>query len=390
MTRRLPQLLYVGDIPVEASYQSSIQLHRLLRGYPRAALRILETREPFSPAQSRLPEVRYHSLTLANRQTMRGEWSSAYRLWLTATAGRRAPEVLQMVDGFAPEAVLTIGSGFGWLLAAEVARRLDVPLHLIAHDDWPKSSGIDRACLAWSRSRFARVYRQARSRLCISPFMIDAFERRYGVRGSLLYPVRSPDAAATESAVVRAIENDQPIVIGFCGGSGSHVMPGLRTLGRALAGMNARVVVFGPFDHAKQADLRAQSQAFEFRGFVAHDEVLAGLRGADLLFAPMTFDARARDNMTVSFPSKLADYTAAAVPIVVHAPAYSSAARWAEMHQDAARVVTVDDAAALGHAIVALRDDRAERQRLAERAVQAGHSCFDFHTGQTVFEDALQ
>jgi hypothetical protein len=390
MTRRLPNLLYVGDIPVEASYQSSIQLHRLLSGYPREQLQIIETREPGSQTNRRLHGVSYHFLPLANRATMRGAWSGAYRVWLTATARQRAPEALWLIAGFEPDAILTIGSGFGWLVAAEIAHRLDLPLHFIAHDDWPKARGIDRAVIAWSRSRFGRAYRAARSRLCVSPFMIEEFERRYGVRGDLLYPVRAPEVAASREPAVRTLTAADTLTIAFCGGSGSHVMPGLKALGKAIDGMNARIIVYGPFDQARQRELQSIAGAFEFRGFVDHGDMMAGLGGADLLFAPMTFDAAARDNMAVSLPSKLVDYTAAAVPILVHAPSYSSAVRWAEMHDHAAAVVTVDDPVALRDAIGDLRTDRARRQLLAERAVRAGDACFDFAAGRAVLEGALR
>ena len=390
MTRRLPNLLYVGDIPVEASYQSSIQLHRLLGAYPPERLRILETREPSSQPARRLAGVRYHALPVANRARMRGASSAAYRVWLTATVSRRAADALRMVERFQPEAILTIGSGYGWLAAAPIARRLAVPLTFIAHDDWPKPSGLDAAFGGWMRSRYGQVYRQARSRLCVSPFMIEEFERRYGVGGDLLYPVRAGgEDHPRANTTARAIAATEPIVIAFGGGSGSHVMPGLRTLAKAVSGIDARVVVFGPFDPVKQQELRALHAGFEFRGLVSPAEMIAGARDADLLFAPMAFDAGSRDNMTVSFPSKLADYTAAAVPILIHAPSYSSAVRWAERHQDAAAVVTDDNPGPLRATIAALKADQAARCALAAGAARAG-ACFDLAAGRAILEGALQ
>jgi glycosyltransferase involved in cell wall biosynthesis len=390
MTGRLPRLLYVGDIQVEDSYQSSIQLYRLLRGYPAGALRVIETRLPESQPERRLPGVDYAMLPLADPLAMRGPLSGVYRLWLTATAATRAAEALRAAGGFAPEAVLTIGSGTGWLVAAEIATELAVPLHLIVHDDWPKAPGIDRALIGWSRSRFARVYRQARSRLCVSPFMIEMFRERYGEDGELLYPVRSGDTSALVEPHVRAIGEHDAIAIAFCGGSGPHVMPGLRTLGRALSNRAARIVVFGPFDEAKRAELRAISSAFEFRGFVAHEIMLAGLRDADVLFVPLTFAPDERQNMAASLPSKLVDYTAAGVPILIQAPADSGAARWAALHQPVAAVVTTDDASTLRRAIETLTADLDDRRRLAERAIAVGADCFAFDKGRAIFEAALQ
>lgn len=380
----LPRLLYVGDVPIEASYQSSIQLHRLLETYANDVC-IVETRDPASRSDRRLPGARYHALPLSTRTAMRSG-GAMHRLWLTATAAQRAADARQLAADFDAEAVLTIGSGFGWLVAAEIAAQIDVPLHVIAHDDWPKTQDL---FAAWSRSRFARVYRRAQTRFCVSPFMLEEFERRYGVAGTLLYPLQSAgaDARVTDA---QPIADDAPIVIGFCGGSGPHVMPGLRCLARAVTGIRARVVVFGPFDDAKQTGLTALSPAFEFRGFVDHAVMMNALRGCDLLFAPMTFDAGARDNMAVSFPSKLADYTAAGVPILVHAPSYSSAARWAALHDDAAALVTADDPAALREAIVALRGDPPRRQRLAEGARRAGDRCFSLAAGRAIFEGALR
>jgi glycosyltransferase involved in cell wall biosynthesis len=385
MTGRLPRLLYVGDIQIEASYQSSIQLYRLLTAYPRESLRVIETRVPASRVEQRLPGVRYDLLPIATPGLVRA-FGDLYRGWLTATARQHAREAVRVVEPFEPEAVLTVTSGFGWLVAAEIADGLDLPLHLIAHDDWPKSHGV---LTGWSRAQFKRIYRQACSRLCVSSFMIDEFERRYGVRGDLLPPLRS---AATAARVVRAreIPDGDAIAVAFCGGSGPHVMSGLRTLGRAFAGGGARLIVYGPFDAAKRAELSAISTAFEFRGFVDYQDMIDGLRAADVLFAPMTFDAAARDNMAVSFPSKLADYTASGVPIVIHAPAYASAVRWAARHAPVAEVVDRDDASALRDAIGQLRRDRDRRQLLADRAREIGAEYFSLAAGRARFEDALR
>ena len=47
----------------------------------------------------------------------------------------------------------------------------------------------------------------------------------------------------------------------------------------------------------------------------------------------------------VSFPSKLADYTATGVPLLVMGAVYSSAVRWAREFDGAAAVVVEDDGA---------------------------------------------
>ena len=56
----LPSLVYVGDVPVEASYHGSALLHRLLSDYPSERLTIIETATESQP-QRRLPNVNYVS-----------------------------------------------------------------------------------------------------------------------------------------------------------------------------------------------------------------------------------------------------------------------------------------------------------------------------------------
>lgn len=386
MAADLPRLIYIGDLAIEDSHHSSAQLFRLLRAYPADRLLVVETGRRASRIERRLPGVTYAALPIANPRFMRAGARGPYSLLQCAIAPARARRVAPLVEAFRPDSVLTIGSGLGWTLAAVTARRARVPLHFIAHDDWPKLAGVDRWFTGALRQQFGVAYRQARSRLCISPFMIEEFARRYGATGTLLYPVR-PEACPAPAGERSGPARDA-IVIGYGGGSGAHVMPGLRQLARAVTALDARVIVYGPFDEARQQELRAISTAFEFRGMVSAAEMVSGLRDADILFVPMAFDAASRDNMMVSFPSKLAEYTAVGVPILVHAPHYSSAARWAAM-SDAAAVVDADDPAALGTAVHTLKMDGARRRRLADRARAAGAS-FDLASGRATFEDALR
>ena len=367
-----PRLLYVGDIPVELTHHSSLQLHRLLERYPPDRLQVLETGKP-SRAERRLPGVRYAAFPLAKPQWLHTRAHGPYSAWLALTVRARAGRARALIADPPPEAIVTIGYGFGWLLAAELSRQLALPLHLVAHDDWPKLPRGHRLFKTWLQRRFADVYRGATSRLCISPFMAEEYERRYGVAGSVLYPCRADACPTCDATPARALEPSDAIVVGYCGGSGQEVMAGLKDLAAALHDSRARVLVFGDFDTIKQTQLLAISPAFEFRGYQPSLKVIAGLRAeADVLFVPMTFEPFYRNNMTVSFPSKLADYTAVGVPLLVHGPPYCSAVRWARAHEPAAEVVETAGPDDLGAALRKLRDDPVRRRHLGERARAVG------------------
>ena len=62
-----PRLLYIGDVPVEASYHGSALLHRLLSDYPPERLCIVESATP-SLLSRRLSSVNYHSYPIAKQR----------------------------------------------------------------------------------------------------------------------------------------------------------------------------------------------------------------------------------------------------------------------------------------------------------------------------------
>jgi glycosyltransferase involved in cell wall biosynthesis len=380
----MPKLLYVSDVPVEASQHGSALLFRAFETYQADRLRIVETGLPSEPAR-RLPGVAYASMPIGRRRWLDTRLHGVYSAWLTWRAARRADRVMSSLSGFDVEAVVTVGHGFGWLTAAEVARRLRVPLHVIVHDDWPRASAVIEAFRPWLDRMFGRVYRGAASRLCVSPFMAEAYQRRYGVAASLMYPSRSKDCPVFDAKPPRQI-GDGEMVIGYGGSSSGQVVESLKALVRALPGTRTRLAVFGGFDEDAKRQLLAESEAISFHGFVPFDRMIRELREiADVLFVPMSFDTAQRDNVTISFPSKLTDYTATGLPLLIHGPAYSSAVRWARAENGIAEIVDELQGAPLGAAIRRLREEPSRRFLLAGNAVAAGQRFFD----PSVARDAL-
>ena len=378
-----PRLLYIGDIGVEHTHHSAAQLYRLLTGYPADRLRIIETRDRPSSLERRLPGVHYTTLPIANRRWLADATRGAHAVWFADSLPLRMNAVRRAVGDFRPDAILTITSGLGWLLADALARDYGIPLHLIAHDDWPKLPASARLWEPALRRRFHAVYRRAQSRLCVSPYMVSAFAHRYGTEGTVLYPIRQDGARALPASVTRSAG----MSIGYCGGSGAHVMPGLRSLARAAAALRARVVAYGPFDTARREDLSRVAPVFEFRGFADYGDMCRGLSEADALFVPLAFDEASRENMKVSFPSKLVEYTMVSVPTLIYAPPDTAAVQWARDHASAATVES-DSVDALVDGLRALRNDPTRRADLVSNAQRAGDA-FSFERGREIFGAAL-
>ena len=76
----VPNLLYIGDVPVESSYHGSALLYRLLQTYPPDCLRIIEAGLTTSLPDRRLPGVTYSTALQPGRRglhTRLNRWVSA-------------------------------------------------------------------------------------------------------------------------------------------------------------------------------------------------------------------------------------------------------------------------------------------------------------------------
>ncbi|HEX7773448.1 MAG TPA: glycosyltransferase [Pyrinomonadaceae bacterium] len=373
-----PWLLYVSDVPVEASYHGSALLHRLLSDYPHDRLTVIETAIESDPAR-RLPKVNYISHPIGKARWLNTRFHPYAAAWFTYAGKRHAATIVQSMNGAGFESVLTVAHGFGWLAAADIASRRKVPLHLIVHDDWPRLAGV----APWFRQklddRFATVYRQAQSRLCVSPAMSRFYEERYGEPSHVIYPSRTANCPNFDAPPAN---NNKPFTIAFAGTiNSSGYIQALTALQNALKPVDGRLLIFGP----NQFGLNDPNT--ENRGLVSSSELLTLLREeAHVLFVPMSFDDRDRVNMQMAFPSKLADYTATGLPLLIYGPTYCSAVVWARENPGVAEVVETE--ANLSNAVARIANPDM-RIALGRRALDVGREYFTHDRAQQIFHQCI-
>lgn len=389
-TDGLPRLLYVGDVPVEASYHGSALLYRLLQRYPVERLRIVEGNIFPAGTDRQLPGVRYDILQVGEARLLNSRLHDWYAAWLAVSGGGRAGQLARLTAGFAPEAIVTVAHGYSWVTAARFAEARGVPLHLIVHDDWPSAAPTPTRRLV--ARQFGEVYRLAASRLCVSPYMADEYARTYGAPGTVLYPSRAAGAPEFPGPPARLRSTDHPFTIAFAGTINS---PGyariLRSLAEGLDRCNGRVVLFGPLAPEQAAAAGLGHPRISLGGMLTSGDLMTRLRAeADALFIPMSFASRDRQNMRMSFPSKLTDYTSVVLPLLVCGPAECSAVQWAATYPGVAEVVTSEDPAALAEAVMRLAGDPERRWQLAATAKAVGDQCFSAAAAAAVFETALR
>ncbi|MCS7063876.1 MAG: hypothetical protein NZM04_07530 [Methylacidiphilales bacterium] len=124
------------------------------------------------------------------------------------------------------------------------------------------------------------------------------------------------------------------------------------------------------------------------KGYLPHAQLIDTLRNTShVLYSPLAFLPE-DDNMRLCFPSKLVDYTAVGLPIILHGPPYASQMRWATQYPDS--FVTIDsmDTQAIERAILRLTDP-ATRHSLASNAIALGQKVFSWETAWKTFTHCL-
>ena len=277
---QLPRLLYIGDVPVESSYHGSALLYRLLQTYPPDRLCVVEGDYRSLP-ERRLPQVVYKTLRFGYPRLLRSRFHKWYALWLSLRSAARVSMMRTLPHDFKPEAVLTVAHGYSWVTAAEFARRHRLPLHLIVHDDWPS--------MTRKKTPFARVYREAASRLCVSPFMVDEYQRRYGVYGQVLYPSRAQDAPTFTTPPERLREVGRKTVFAFAGTINTpQISRLLRMLAECLDAQNGELLIFGPLTTSQAAVYGLDRPNIRLCGMLSSGELIQRLRSeVDALVVPM-------------------------------------------------------------------------------------------------------
>jgi Glycosyltransferase Family 4 len=384
-----PRLLYLGDVPVEHTQGGMALLYRMLQDYPADRLLILQSEQWSTPGAQRLSDVPYRTLWLPPERPLRTRFAKPYSTLIFTGAPLLERLARKVANSFEPEAILTVAHGFSWIAAAALADSLHVPLHLIVHDDPLTKSALPRLMRRRAELRFETIYRGATTRLCVSPYMETLFRDRYGLEGSVILPLRAADAPQYMEPPA-GVESGHGHQMRFVYAGSLHTggpLDALVSLGRVLVSTGGRVEILTPTPESQLLGGRVLGSNVSLRPLVPASQLVAYLRDeADVLVLAMEFSADERSNMEINFPTKLTDYTAAGLPLLIWGPPYGSAVRWARENPGVAEVVDRPGEEALRPAVERLVSDPAYRRELGKRALQAGQ-CFShsvvtnqFHT----------
>lgn len=393
----LPKLLYVGDVPVEKTVAGPIFFYRLLSDYPSDKLQIVESNLKPSCEGYRLQNIIYHQINTGNSRLLNSRFSSLYstfRIYKSQFKKKNIP-LETVIDSFKPDVILTVAHGVSWLFAAHLAKDRGIPLHLVLHDDWimSRASNILPQAKPWARRLFASVYKQAAYRWCISPEMEEYYYQNYKVHGNVLFPIRSKELSILREPC--NISTDNSLRFAYAGSL--HVpdyQAALTQLAEILVPLNCHVKVFTSLPDQHLQKMGLIHPGIQIHPFINPESFIDTIRqNADVLFSPVSFRVRDKDNdfeTFLSFPSKLADYTSVGLPILIWGDPNSPAVRWAKRYPGVAYTVESKAIEKLKIEVKNLIQDFSLRQKLARKAIKIGHYTFSHERGVKPFYDSLQ
>lgn len=386
-----PKLLYWGDVPVAPTGAGAILLYRLLEAWPPDRLMLCAPCANDDHPLAAVLKVKPPGAPLARlfHSRVAKPWMTVLTLWSRAHIRLRSgapPNWLAAAEReFKPEAILTIGVAGSWMDAAALARHRKIPLHLIVHDDGHFNFFWIPPLTSWGDSLFGDVYRHAAARYCISPTMERDYGRRYGVEGHVLWPSRGRHSRAYPSPRSRSNHSSRSGSVFYAGSISEQGFTELDAVARELRVKGHRLIAYT----ASRPNFFTP-QFLEMRAPVSSDKLIQILHNeADLLLLWTTFEAGCRPAARSLFPSKMVDYTAAAVPVLVVAPPDASITSFVSERNGWRPYLTEPAPKEVADTADRIINDSNLWLQLAEETIAAGQENFSFEANFATLRQAI-
>ncbi len=373
-----PRVLILSDEAPQTGTAGGLLLHRLFAGYPADRLRVLTHHVP--ALGDPLPGVSYRQMRLPWQRFERSRlhrWKRSLRA-LGLVPGVSPESMGRLVEDFKPQVVFTVMQHAAYYDAAwRYAQAWKLPLVVAVHDVNDVFEGVFSWAQAAARRRDGAFYRYASRRLCISPEMERLCASLYRAPGVVLYPNRDPLLQARPLAQSGQLRRAPELTLGFAGNLNFGYGEGILQMLPALRAEGVRLVIYGHPPAGAAEPLLDAGEFCEFRGFVASADAWEGLkRDSDAVWLPYPDLGGQMERLyRHHFPSKLPEYLALGMPVVVTGPAYATGMRWARRSLGAE--LCAGHIADFTGVLHRLAIQPARRMQLAAVCLEAGRRDFD-------------
>ena len=372
-----PRMLIVWSWLPSNHLGAGILMRRLFADYPSGRLwaltsyhsvRGLAEHDPAPPAERQIPvpEVRIH-----RRWT--GSLSLLLNYMLIPWTVRRG---VQLVRAEQIEAIFTVPWDHFTIAAYFIHRITGLPIYMYVMDDPAGTRQIGAGQPVMYSLFMPRLLRAARRVWGVSDGMCEYFEMTYGVKCMPLLPLLDLENFRRKS-VGKAVGADGTFHIVYTGSIYSAQLDSVRRLVRVVnkdsgenghRKVNLRLTLYTSLPQHVLEEMNLVGKNIR-RCEVDNKDIPRVMAEADVAFLPLSFEPSMRHVVETSFPSKIGEYLASGIPILVHAPSYSSVARYCR-ENNCGLVVAEPSETSLRDALNRLISDGAIREKLSARALE--------------------
>jgi hypothetical protein len=381
----MPRVLFLTSEIPQSVNAGSMQLYRVLQGYPADKLMVLGA----APAKdAELLACRYETLKLLTYRlacTRLRRWFCGLNA-LIGAADLQVRASCHRVSSFRPELVVTVMDKLShYKHAWAVARRLGIPLMTITMDD-PRTFESAAPLFRKSHERLLRrIYRDASLSLGVSHEMSEFLQTEYG-RPSKTFYFGAPDGMVPRSAAASGmLKVPGQLTLGYAGSMSLGYREGIEAIGRSLEVAGAVLRVYSRDQHylVQHANVRQC-------GFLRPEELWPEVQSTcDAVLLPYAFEGPILNVYRTHFPTKLSEYCWTGMAVVVTGPETATGVKWALRHPEAALLATSGRPDVLVPLLDRLRDNDDVRVKLAAGAARAALQEFDPAQIRVAFQSCL-
>jgi len=371
--RQLPKILFcTSEIP-QSINAGSMQLFRVLQGYPGDRLMVLGM-PPESGAQ--LLPSRYETLKLLTYRLA----CTRFRSWFSGiNALNLLPEhglsrSFNLVHEFGPDLVVTVMDKLSYYKHAwALAGKLSAGLVTITMDD-PQTFERAHPFLEDAFVRFLRrMYNDAVLSLGVSTEMCDYIKARFGRPTNLFYFGPPEGMLSRPPQESLELKSSPKLTLGYAGSLGLGYREGLTAILETLSVTNTRLLLYTRDQHCF-----IEHPQIINRGFMPPEKLWPTVQAeCDAVVLPYSFESQIGRVYRTHFPTKLSEYCWIGMPMVLVGPDYATGIRWGKRNSDAALTATDPRPDTLAPVLEQLREDAPLRARMARRGAEIARSDFD-------------
>ncbi|HBK89565.1 MAG TPA: hypothetical protein DDZ56_12980 [Cytophagales bacterium] len=377
------RILYFSDIPIRRnSFGGPVVLHRLLSSLPASELQVISTNMfDLAPGEEEIPANIWHYPLIRLIRTRLSGWYNLLMLALSPMLFRRLGRNIRLLK---PDLIVTVSHGYAYFAAAFWARRMKVPYVIIHHDVYATTFVKPAFAKNWINGRFAEAYQGAACNFCVSPYLTAYYSGLFNGRAITLFPGREDRSVAPHRLNKLPTEG---LTLGYFGSINSEeLLDDFVALANMISAGGHRIHLVGPVtdNQLNRRGLRVQNIICHPRMAQADLEKFVS-ENIDALLIVQESHAIFREHVSVNFPSKLVEYTRFQLPVIVFAPGYASASKFAAEYPEALIAISSPAEDQEVWSVMTYLLDSELRQRLGQRVGELGERLFDSSVVRDVF-----